>query len=145
MSVATLEVPKIIRKKQKFGEEEIEVAYRKAAPHEPIDAPLARPVAKGQLPCYCVNGWGNWPPLNPRTYEIGNGIICEQDVAVPMRDGAITYCDIYRPANQKDIPVVIAWSFYGKRPCADSDNGVADAGRSLWLPFQALQVRRSRP
>src|ERR1035438_9721694 len=98
MSVATPAAPKIVRKKQKFGKEEIEVAYRKAAPHEPVDAPLARPTAKGQLPCYCVNGWGNWPPLNQRTYEIGNGIICEQDVAVPMRDGVITYCDIYRPA-----------------------------------------------
>jgi hypothetical protein len=124
-------VPKIIRKKQKFGEEEIEVAYRKSAPHEPIDAPLARPPAKGQLPYYCVNGWGNWPPLNPRTYEIGNGIICEQDVAVPMRDGTITYCDIYRPANQTDIPVLIAWSFYGKRPCADSER----EWQTLGVPF----------
>jgi predicted acyl esterase len=131
MSVATPAAPKIVRKKQKFGKEEIEVAYRKAAPHEPVDAPLARPPAKGQLPYYCVNGWGNWPPLNQRTYEIGNGIICEQDVAVPMRDGVITYCDIYRPANQKDIPVLIAWSFYGKRPCADSKT----EWQTLGVPF----------
>jgi predicted acyl esterase len=48
-----------------------------------------------------------------------------------MRDGVITYCDIYRPANQKDIPVLIAWSFYGKRPCADS----ATEWQTLGVPF----------
>jgi hypothetical protein len=141
MSAAKPEIPKIIRKKQKFGDEEIEVAYRQAAPHEPLGAPMARPPAKGQLPYYCVNGWGNWPPLNPRTYEIGNSIICEQDVAVPMRDGVITYCDIYRPANQTDTPAIIAWSFYGKRPCADSETewqtlGVPYGSHSQYCKFE---------
>jgi predicted acyl esterase len=110
----------IIRKKQKFGNEEIEVAYRHAARRPPFGVAAAARVAKGQLPTYVVDGFGDWPALNPRTYEIGNGIICEQDVAVPMRDGTITYCDIYRPAGQTSIPGIIAWSPYGKRGCADS-------------------------
>jgi len=121
MSVAKTGAPQIVRKKMKFGDEEIAVAYRPAARHQPLGTAAAAALAKGQLPSYCVNGWGDWPPLNPRTYEIGNGIICDQDVMIPMRDGTKTYCDIYRPANQRDIPVVIAWSPFGKRPCADSD------------------------
>lgn len=119
MSVAATEAPTIIWKKQKFGGEEFEVAYRQACRQPPMGAAAAR-VPKGEFPIYHVHGMGDFPPLNPRTYEIGNGIICEQDVAIPMRDGIITYCDIYRPAYQTNIPVVIAWSPYGKRPCADS-------------------------
>ncbi|HXJ16701.1 MAG TPA: CocE/NonD family hydrolase [Candidatus Polarisedimenticolia bacterium] len=110
----------IIRKTQKFGNEEIEVAYQRAARRPPMGAPAAARLAKGELPTYVVDGFGDWPPLNPRTYEISDGIICEQDVAVPMRDGIITYCDIYRPATHTNIPAIIAWSPYGKRPCADS-------------------------
>lgn len=110
----------ITRKKQKFGNEEIEVAYRRAAKRPVMGAAGAARLAKRELPTYVVDGFGDWPSLNPRTYEIGNGIICEQDVAVPMRDGVITYCDIYRPAGQTSVPAVIAWSPYGKRACADS-------------------------
>lgn len=106
----------IIRKKQKFGDEEIMVAYRRAAKPQPIGTAAK----KSKTPTYVVDGLGDSPPLNQRTYDAGNGIICEQDVAVPMRDGTITYCDIYRPAGQTNIPVIIAWSFYGKRPGTDS-------------------------
>ena len=120
MSAATPAAPKIVRKKQRFGSEEINVAYRPTAPRLPVGALAAERLAKGELPMYVRDGSGDFPALNPRTYEIGNGIICQQDAAVPMRDGTITYCDIYRPAKQIDIPVVIAWSPYGKRPCADS-------------------------
>ncbi len=38
-------------------------------------------------------------PFDPHTYEAAPGIICEQDVAVGMRDGAKLYCDIFRPAT----------------------------------------------
>jgi predicted acyl esterase len=106
----------IIRKKQKFGNEEIEVAYHPAAKPQPVGTAAK----KSETPIYVVNGLGDTPPLNQRTYDAGNGIICEQDVAIPMRDGTITYCDIYRPDGQTNIPVIIAWSFYGKRPGTDS-------------------------
>ncbi len=42
-------------------------------------------------------------------------ITFERDVAVPMRDGAITYVDIFRPANEMKAPAIIAWSPYGKK------------------------------
>ena len=60
-------------------------------------------------------GMGVCPELNPRTYECAPGIICEQ-VAVKMRDGVTIYVDIYRPKDKTNIPVIISWSFYGKRP-----------------------------
>ena len=114
------ELKGIVRKKQTFGNEEMEVIYRPAARRLPLGTAAAARLEKGELPTYVVDGFGDWPPLDPRTYDIGNGIICEQDVAVPMRDGIITYCDIYRPASQTSIPAIIAWSPYGKRACADS-------------------------
>ncbi len=58
-------------------------------------------------------------PFNPRVYETAPGIICEQDVAVEMRDGAKLYCDIFRPADSGEssrVPAILAWSNYGKRP-----------------------------
>lgn len=58
-------------------------------------------------------------PFNPRVYEAAPGVICEQDVAVEMRDGAKLYCDIFRPADSGEdsrVPAILAWSNYGKRP-----------------------------
>ena len=56
-------------------------------------------------------------PFNQRTYEAAPGIICDQDVAVPMRDGVILYADIFRPADSTaKVPVILTWSNYGKRP-----------------------------
>lgn len=40
-------------------------------------------------------------PFNQRTYEAAPGIICDQDVAVPMRDGVILYADIFRPPTRR--------------------------------------------
>ena len=114
------EQPEKIIKLHKFGDEEIGVIYRHATRCQPLGAGAAAAAAKGRLPIYVADGLGDSPPLNQRTYDAGNGIICDQDVVVPMRDGTITYCDIYRPAGQTNIPVIIAWSPYGKRPCADS-------------------------
>ena len=39
---------------------------------------------------------GGYPGFNPRT-EKARGMIIEYDVAVPMRDGATIYVDVYRP------------------------------------------------
>lgn len=81
--------------------EEVDVMFRNSVPLTDINT----------IP----GGWGFYPPLNPRTYE-ENGIICEQDVPVKMRDGVTIYTDIYRPAGAKNIPCIVAWSIYGKRP-----------------------------
>ena len=56
-------------------------------------------------------------PFDQRTYEVMPGVICEQDVAVPMRDGVVLYADIFRPADDTEkVPAILAWSNYGKRP-----------------------------
>lgn len=55
-------------------------------------------------------------PLNTHTYEAEDGIICMQDVPVKMRDGVTIYVDIYKPAEDGKYPLIISWSFYGKRP-----------------------------
>ncbi len=134
------DAPKIVRKKKKFGNEEFEVIYRETRRPEPVGTAVAR-VPKEWLPAFVAHGLGDFPPLNPRTYEIGNGIVCDQDVAVPMRDGIVTYCDIYRLANQTNIPIIISWSFYGKRPSADSSQtwqtlGVPDGSYSKHTKFE---------
>lgn len=41
-------------------------------------------------------------------------ILCERNVPVEMRDGAVIYTDIFRPAGEEKVPAVIAWSPYGK-------------------------------
>ena len=108
---------KIVRKQ--FGNETIGVIHRKLRPRPAMGSQAAPALEKGELPTYMLNGFGDYPPVNTRTYEVCPGIICDQDTAIPLRDGTITYCDIYRPAGQTNIPVIIAWSLYGKRPGAD--------------------------
>lgn len=56
------------------------------------------------------------PPLNTRTYVAEEGIICMQDVPVKMRDGVTIYVDIYKPEHVEKVPLIVSWSFYGKRP-----------------------------
>jgi len=110
----------IIRKKTIIEGEEIEVVYRKLRERPAVGEAAAGALAEGRQPIYMRDGFGDFPELNPRTYEVCPGIICEQDVMIPMRDGCKTYCDIFRPEGQRDIPVIISYSFYGKRACVDN-------------------------
>lgn len=55
-------------------------------------------------------------PLNTHTYIAEEGIECMQDMPVKMRDGVTIYVDIYKPVGQEKVPLIISWSFYGKRP-----------------------------
>ena len=41
-------------------------------------------------------------------------IVFEKDVAVSLRDGTTIYTDILRPAGTEKVPVIVAWSPYGK-------------------------------
>lgn len=41
-------------------------------------------------------------------------IVYEKDVAVTMRDGVTIYADVFRPVGSEKVPVIIAWSPYGK-------------------------------
>lgn len=41
-------------------------------------------------------------------------IVLEKDVPVILRDGVTIYVDIFRPTGTERVPVIIAWSPYGK-------------------------------
>jgi predicted acyl esterase len=52
--------------------------------------------------------------INPMFRAIPVDIVFEKDVPVVMRDGVTIYVDILRPAGAERVPVLIAWSPYGK-------------------------------
>jgi uncharacterized protein len=41
-------------------------------------------------------------------------VVLEKDVAVPLRDGVTIYVDVFRPVGAERVPVIVAWSPYGK-------------------------------
>jgi uncharacterized protein len=41
-------------------------------------------------------------------------IVFEKDVAVALRDGVTIHVDVFRPTGADNVPVVVAWSPYGK-------------------------------
>ena len=55
---------------------------------------------------------GAKPPQNRCVVE--NGVIIEYDVPVEMRDGVKVYIDLFRPADERPVPPLIAWGPYGK-------------------------------
>ena len=113
------EKPQVFSKKEVFNGKEIEVFYRKA--REPVDPPEDLDLAK--LEGLAATGHGFCAKFNQRTYKNEDGIICEQDVPVKLRDGTIIYTDIYRPEGETNIPCIVSWSYYGKRPGDGMRNG----------------------
>lgn len=91
-----------IRIPEQFGDEVVDVIYR----------PSPDPVDPTEL---TLDGLGFYPELNQRIY-IEDGIEVMQDVPITMRDGIKLYADIYRPPGADDLPAIISWCFYGKRP-----------------------------
>ena len=80
----------------------------------------------------------------PRAYSrtVENGMIIERDVEVPTRFGYVIYCDIFRPADEKPAPPLIAWTPYGKHdpsPLAKiyPDSGVLAEWMSDYTIFEA--------
>jgi predicted acyl esterase len=41
-------------------------------------------------------------------------VVLDKDVAVTLRDGVTIYVDVFRPAGADRVPVIVAWSPYGK-------------------------------
>lgn len=41
-------------------------------------------------------------------------VVFEKDVAVRLRDGVTIHVDLFRPAGAAQVPVIVAWSPYGK-------------------------------
>ncbi|MBA3906160.1 MAG: hypothetical protein H0X35_05655 [Pseudonocardiales bacterium] len=55
-------------------------------------------------------GWRIEPRFTPLTTDV----VLEKDVAVRLRDGVTIYVDVFRPAGADEVPVIVAWSPYGK-------------------------------
>lgn len=94
-------------KKCRFGNEEIEVAYRKA---KPLDDPSVR--YPGFKPGSRVLNKGS--TLRPGALTLPCDILFERDIAVKLRDGTIIYVDVFRPVGGTNMPAIVAWSPYGK-------------------------------
>jgi uncharacterized protein len=76
-------------------------------------------------------GFQTTPQFQPLPVDI----VFEKDVAVTMRDGVTIYVDVLRPAGTEKVPVVIAWSPYGKSGGTHPKN---------WALFELLGVDQSR-
>ena len=50
------------------------------------------------------------PPFRPIPVDI----LFEKDVAVQLRDGVTIHVDVFRPTGTEPVPVIVAWSPYGK-------------------------------
>lgn len=94
---------------KQFGDEEIECIYTK------MRIPLSQEELD-KIPNEERENYDFLSPLNRRDYYPEEGILCQQDIPVKMRDGATIYVDMYRPVTEAKVPVIISWSFYGKRP-----------------------------
>jgi predicted methyltransferase MtxX (methanogen marker protein 4) len=108
---------KRITKIEKFGDEEIETVYRKA--REPITKEEV--IARQKIRKSGSATFGFCPELKTCSYILEDDILVEQDVPTTLSDGTIIYSDIYRPVGEKKVPVIISWSFFGKRPGAGMD------------------------
>ena len=127
----------IKKKKMVCMGKEMDVVFRKL-PERPAKGQWAKKAKEeGRLPVYLQDGFGDWPELNPRTYEAAPGILCEQDVAIEVRDGAKLYVDIYRPKNETEkVPAIIAWSWFGKRQFTDDpDPEEVAAYQTFGVPY----------
>ncbi len=81
-------------------------------PTNPFEAGPARGILSEFKPGTQVlaAGYKLAPMFAPLTVDI----IYERDVPVVLRDGVTIYVDIFRPAGSDKVPVLIAWSPYGK-------------------------------
>jgi len=52
--------------------------------------------------------------IDPRFRSLPVDIVLEKDVAVTLRDGVTICVDVLRPAGTDKVPVIVAWSPYGK-------------------------------
>jgi hypothetical protein len=83
---------------------------------------------------------GARPPRFRR--ETVDGMIVERDVAVPVRGGITVYADVFRPADERPAPPLIAWSPYGKHaegqlPLRYPDSGVEPGQLSPYTAFES--------
>ncbi len=88
----------------------------------------------GVHPTFAV---GKKAPPPPKHLELhDSGMYIERNVSVHLRDGARIFIDIYRPdgpAGQRDIPVILGWSPYGKHNLSSRLNWAAADVAEGWI------------
>ena len=52
--------------------------------------------------------------IAPQFRSLPVDIVFEKDVAVELRDGVTIHVDVFRPTGAEKVPVIVAWSPYGK-------------------------------
>ncbi len=52
--------------------------------------------------------------IAPQFRALPVDVVLDKDVAVRLRDGVTIYVDVFRPAGSEQVPVIVAWSPYGK-------------------------------
>lgn len=50
----------------------------------------------------------------PQFMPLPVDVVYEKDIAVTLRDGVTVYVDVFRPAGTEKVPVIVAYSPYGK-------------------------------
>jgi hypothetical protein len=76
---------------------------------------------------------GKYPGLGYEERE-KQGILIQKDVAIPVRDGAKLYANIYRPRGRLNLPAIICDAPFGKHPHIDMQTTFAGSG----VPFDKL-------
>ncbi len=84
---------------------------------------------------------GGYPGFAPRSFR-DEGLLIDIDLQVAMRDGAPIEIDLFRPDTDIKVPVIIAWSPYGKHSPKRIENfpgapGVAKGQLSKYTAFEA--------
>ena len=135
-----MEQPELFSKKEVFNGATVETLYRQA--RVPVDPEEGLDLSK--LEGIASTAHGFCAKFNQRTYVNEDGILCEQDVPVVLRDGTTIYTDIYRPIGETNIPCIVSWSYYGKRTGRRYVR-MAGNGSSPRNYFHDVQIRISRP
>lgn len=52
--------------------------------------------------------------MSSKSKPLSRNLIFERDIPVTLRDGTTIYTDVFRPETEEPVPVIIAWSPYGK-------------------------------
>ena len=54
------------------------------------------------------------PKIASPFYSLPVDVVFEKNLAVTLRDGVTVYVDVFRPVGAERVPVIVAWSPYGK-------------------------------
>lgn len=87
---------------------EIQKIYTPSSPLPPARTGVLTPFEPGTRTL--ETGCQVAPQFKPLPVDV----VFEKDVAITLRDGVTIYADVFRPATDEQVPVIVAWSPYGK-------------------------------